>query len=251
LRLIRESKPASKYRRVPFLAATFALGGTLFAAAPRHKSAAVGTGFSDQGTFVLTIAGQEVGREKFQIESTRSGVEARAMVEFQVQRNGKALHFRASPDLVLNSRLDPLTYTWSQRGSETSQLRMDLRRSPATVRYHTVKGGNDDRTIQLPHDVIILDDNVIHQYEIAVLRFYMTSGGRQVFHAFIPQEALPGLITIQDMGEEPPAAQSKGPILRHLLLITDQARIDLWVDQDHRIQRVAIPAAQFQAVRKD
>ncbi|MGH9453957.1 MAG: hypothetical protein ACRD2O_08310, partial [Terriglobia bacterium] len=80
---------------------------------------------------------------------------------------------------------------------------------------------------------------------------FKTAGGRQDFHAFIPQEALPGLITIQDMGEEPTVAHPKGPGLRHLLLITDRARIDIWVDQDHRIQRVTIPAAQFEAVRKD
>ncbi len=226
--------------------------GPLLAAAPRrHQPASENAGFSDHGTFVMTMAGQEVGRERFQIQPNSSGIEARAQIELQARRNGKILHFRTSPDLELNSRLEPITYSWSQKGSESSQLRMDLRHSPVTVRYHTVKGGNDDRTFQLPRDVVILDDNVIHQYEIAVLRFFMTSGGRQVFHAFIPQEALPGLITIQDLGKEPSSAPTKGSDLFHLLLITDQAHIDLWVDQDHHIQRVVISAAQFQAVRKE
>lgn len=221
------------------------------AAAPRHHKPISGyAGFTDQGTFVLTIAGHEVGREKFQIGSSGSGVEARGQIHLLVMRNGKALHFQTFPDLVLNARLEPLLYSWSQRGSESSQLRMDLRHSPATVRYHTVKGGNDDRTLQLPRDVLILDDNVIHQYEIAVLRFFTTSGGRQVFHAFIPQEALPGVITVQDLGQETRVAGAKAAGLQHLLVITDQARIDLWIDAGHHVQRLAIPAAQFQAVRK-
>jgi hypothetical protein len=236
--------------RVLFLLAVFTLAEPLVFGLPRHKSHGIGSGFSDQGTFVLSVGGQSIGRENFQIERVHAGYEARAQIELQVQRNGKTMHFRTSPDLVLNSNLDPLTYTWSQRGSENSHLRIDLRQSPATVRYHTVKGRNDDRTIQLPRDVIILDDNVIYQYEIAVLRYFMTAGGRQAFHAFIPQEALPGMITIEDQGQAQPT-QGKQLALRHLLLITDQAHIGLWVDQDHRIQRLAIPAAQFEAVRSE
>jgi hypothetical protein len=198
----------------------------------------------------LTIGGQPVGWEKFQIVPNGAQVEARAQIALQVLRNGKALHFKTYPDLLLNSHLEPRTYSWSQRGPERSELQMDLRRSPSTVRYHTVKGIHDDRTFQLPRDVLILDDNVIHQYEIVIWRFYMTSGNRQQFNAFIPQEALPGLITLQDLGQDAAGAPSKDRPLRHLLLITDQARIDLYVDESHRIQRVAIPAGQFQAIRQ-
>lgn len=251
IQLIRHTQMISNRRRPILVWLAMGLGVLPLAAAPRHHKAISGkAGFADQGTFVLTIAGREVGREKFQIGRSASRVEARAQIHILVMRNGKTLHFQTFPDLVLNSRLEPLLYSWSQRGSESSQLRMDLRHSPATVRYHTVKGGNDDRTLQLPRDVLILDDNVIHQYEIAVMRFFMTSGGRQVFHAFIPQEALPGVITIQNLGQERPAAGAKIAGLHHLRVITDQARIDLWTDQAHHVQRLAIPAAQFQAVRK-
>ena len=77
-----------------------------------------------------------------------------------------------------------------------------------------------------------------------------TSRGKQIFNAFIPQEALPGEITLEDVGAEPVSVRGDSRNLRHLVLTTDLARVDLWVDNQHHLQVVSVPVAQLQAVRK-
>jgi hypothetical protein len=38
--------------------------------------------------------------------------------------------------------------------------------------------------------------------------------------------------------------------LRHLLVTTDVTHIDLWVDDQQHIERVSVPEAQLEAIRK-
>jgi hypothetical protein len=75
-------------------------------------------------------------------------------------------------------------------------------------------------------------------------------GGKQTFHVFVPQEALPGLITVQDLGNAPITTDGNTANPRHLLITTDLAHIDLWIDDQQHIQRVSVPGAQLDAIRK-
>lgn len=159
------------------------------------------------------------------------------------------MEFRAFPNLVLNSQFQPLTYSWSQKGSQTSQLEIDFRSTPAKCRYRTVTGEEDDRDFDLPKNVVVLDDNVLHHYQLVAKRLSLAATGKQSFKAFIPQEALPGDLTVEDVGWESVEIGGHAESLRHLLVTTELARIDLWVDGQQHLQRVAVPAAQLEAVR--
>ncbi len=176
---------------------------------------------------------------------------AKAQVQLQVEQDGKSVEVKTFPDLVLNSRFEPLTYSWSQKGNQSSRLEIDFRKSPARCHYHTVTGLEDNRDFDLPSDVVVLDDNVLHHYELVIFRLGRSAGGgRQTLKAFIPQEAVPGVLSIEDLGDDPPqAGQHKGK-LRHLRMTTELTQIDLWVDKQQRLQRVSNPATQFEAVRK-
>lgn len=205
---------------------------------------------NDQGVFVLSVAGQPVGTETFDIRSTADRIEAEAKIDLRVEREGKVLGFKTSPKLVLDSALQPLTYAWSQKGSQSSQLEVDFRSSPAKTRYRTVAGEDDRRDFELPKDILVLDDNVIHHYQLVVCRYFRTSGGKQTFQVFIPQEALPGLLEVEETGQENVEIAGRSETLRHLLVSAELARIDLWVDKEQRLQRISIPVAQLEAERK-
>ncbi len=157
------------------------------------------------------------------------------------------MELKSFPDLVLNSQFQPLTYTWIQKGRQSSQLEVDFRKSPAKCRYRTLMGGEDNRDFDLPRDVVVLDDNVLHQYELIVKRLNPSAGAQQTFKAFIPQEAAPGVLTVDEVEPDSSRTQAK---LRHLRVTTELTRIDLWVDEEQRLQRVSIPETQFEAVRK-
>jgi hypothetical protein len=230
------------------LLTTWHSGGRSALAAPRGASPAACR--NDHGLFVLSVAGQPVGTETFDIRFTAKRVEAEAKIDLRVEREGKVLSFKTSPKLVLDSALQPLTYTWNQKGSESSQLEVDFRSSPAKTRYRTVAGEDDRRDFELPKDILVLDDNVIHHYQLVVCRYYRTSGGKQTFQVFIPQEAMPGRLEVEETGQENVEIAGRSERLRHLLVSAELARIDLWVDKDQRLQRISIPAAQLEAERK-
>jgi hypothetical protein len=143
-----------------------------------------------------------------------------------------------------------MTYSWSQKGSQSSQLEVDFRSSPAKVHYRTVAGEDDRRDFVLPKDVLVLDVNVVHHYQLAVYRYHRTAGGKQTFQVFVPQEALPGPLEVEEAGQESVEVNARLETLQHVVVSAELARIDLWVDDEQRLQRVSIPAAQLEAVRK-
>ncbi len=177
-------------------------------------------------------------------------MEAKAEIQLRFEQDGKMVESRTFPDLVLNSQFQPLTYTWRQKGSQVSQLQVDFRPSLAKCRYRTVTGEDDERDFDLPKDVVVLDDNVFHHYQLVVRRLRLAPQGKQTFKAFIPQETLPGVLTVEDVGAESVEIGGHAENLQHLVVTTELARVDLWVDDQQRLQRVTIPAALFEAVRK-
>lgn len=225
----------------------FVVGATFCPAATDPFPAAE---LDDTGMFTVSVSGKPIGSERFEIRSDRDGVEAEAKIELRVEQQGKTMEFKLSAKLVLNSNLQPLTYTWSQKGPQSSQLTVDLRTSPAKTRYKTVTGEDDQRDFELPKDVVILDDNVFHQYQLLLYRFLRTPGKKQTFRAFVPQEALPGVVELMDKGQEPVEVGARTETLRHLVLTTELKRIDLWADNQGHVQRISIPDGQLEALRE-
>lgn len=204
----------------------------------------------DQGIFEISVAGKPVGTEKFRIEPSGDRLIVQSEIALHTPREGKILTFHCFPKLVLNAQLQPLSYRWAQKGARNSRLEIDFTTAPAKAFYHTVNGKDDRREFLLSRDVVVLDDNVLSQYEILLERYRRTSGGAQVFKAFIPQEALPGQVRIEEMGREPVTLNGRTRSLRHLVVTTDLARIDLWADAAGRLWRVTLPAMHFNAVRR-
>jgi hypothetical protein len=204
----------------------------------------------DEGVFEISLAGSPVGSESFKIHSSVGKVEARGEIHLHIEQNGKRVEAQSFPDLVLDSQLRPVTYTWNQKGSQSSRLEMDFRGKLAKVRYKTVNGKEDIREFALPPDVLVLDDNVVHHYELVADRFWALGGGKQTFPVIVPQEALPSRLTVEELGNAAGTTAGATAPLRHLLITTDVTHIDLWVDEQRRLERVSVSATQLDAIRK-
>lgn len=211
---------------------------------------AVAPDLNDRGTFEIFSAGKSIGNETFEIHVRPDRIEASGEGHLQVDQGGKSIDIRTTSSLLLDSALDPLTYTWSQKGTHSSQLSVDFRAKFAHVRYKQVNGQDDRRDFKLDKDVIVLDDNVVHQYELALARYDQAKGGVQVFRGFIPQEALPGVITLNFVGRDEAKVNGEKRMLRHFVLTAELAQINLWVDDRGRLQIMSSTDTQFQAVRK-
>lgn len=242
----------TRYLAVVLAAGMLAVSaGRPIAAARRIPStSAPSVKLSDRGVFLLSVAERTIGSESFEIRASAGKVEAQAEIHLRVEQNGKTIDLKTFPNLILDAQLHPLTYSWSQKGPQSSQLEVDFRSSPAKTRYKTVTGEEDRRDFELPKDVVVLDDNVVHHYQLVVDRYQLTPGGKQTFQAFIPQEALPGMLNVEDAGMEAVTVQGSAVRLRHLVVTTENARINLWIDDQQRLQRVSIPEARLEALRK-
>jgi hypothetical protein len=204
----------------------------------------------DEGVFVVSLAGRPVGTERFKIHSSPGKVEAQGEIRLQLERNGKTVGVQSFPDLVLDPQLRPVTYTWNQKGPQSSRLEVDFSGKLAKVRYKTVSGNEDNRDFALPADVVVLDDNVVHHYQLIIARYQAMGGGKQTFPVFVPQEALPSLLTVEDMGNAATGIAGVTANLRHLVITTDVTHVDLWVDDQQHLERVSVPEAQLEAIRK-
>ena len=136
------------------------------------------------------------------------------------------------------------------KGPQSSRLEVDFSGKLARVRYKTISGNEDNRDFELPPDVVVLDDNVVHHYQLIIARYQAMGGGKQTFRVFVPQEALPSLLTVEDMGNAATAIDGVTANLRHLVITTDITHIDLWVDDQQHIERFSVPEAQLEAIRK-
>lgn len=209
-----------------------------------------GQPISDDGSFLISVDGKPAGTEKFAVHSSKDKVEVKVQTSLSVEQNGNQVTVESSSNLVLDGEFQPQTYSWKQRGAKSSGMEIDFRSSPAAAKYHTVDGKADNRQIALPKDFVVLDDNVLTDYEILLERYERTAGGNQVITAFIPQEALPGRITVNKAGEESIDIGNRKIKATHYTATTDLAAIDLWADSRGRLLRISCPAGQWSAVRQ-
>jgi hypothetical protein len=241
---------ALKLRVLKMVLAVLAVGVVAGVHLSAQNPPSATAGLNDRGTFEISSGGVSLGTESFEIRSTSAQIEAQSEVHLSVEQNGKKLEVRTNSTLRLDSHFNPLTYTWSQKGAQSSQLSMDFHNQPVSARYKTVDGHDDRRDFKLDPDVLILDDNTNHHYQLAVARYDFAKGGTQEFRAFIPQEAAPGILTMKLVGPEPVTLNGQNVTLRHFLLTAQLAQVDLWVDDQGHLQIISAAQGQYQATRK-
>jgi len=207
-------------------------------------------GLDDEGTFVLSLAGHNYGTETFRIRSVQGTIEAEAEIQLREQETGHANPVETFPKLVLDMDLNPTKYVWSLKGSKPYSLLVDFTGELVRSQLHLPDDKDDIREFQLPKDLVVLDNNVICHYQLLAYRYARTSGGKQAFQAYIPQDAVPGMLTLQDAGLENVDLRGQKQELRHLVMLSDNAQIDFWVDAQHRLQRLLVPASKLEAVRQ-
>ena len=214
------------------------------------KGLPAASSLNDRGEYVISLAGKRIGTENFEIRATANGIEAEGKVEMRVPQEGKSVEFRTSSKLVLDPELQPLTYSWSQKGAQSSQLEIQFQPSPAKVRYKTVTGEEDARDFELSKEVVVLDNNVFHHYQLIAQKYSRSGSDKQTLPAFVPQEALPGTLVVQDAGPDSAEVGGQKQTLRHLVFSTELKQIDLWVDEQGRVRRIYNSDTQLDAVRK-
>jgi len=94
--------------------------------------------------------------------------------------------------------------------------------------------------------VVVLDNNMYHQYAVLARVYDWSKGGAQTLPVLIPQEITPGSITAEATG----SATSGGKTYLGLRVTTSDIEVLLLLDSSHRLMRLEVPASKVTVVRE-
>jgi hypothetical protein len=197
----------------------------------------------DKGKFIISVNGQPVGTEDFSI--TRAGGDWVAHGTTEIHTGDATSH--VTGDLRLNSAVQPLRYVWSTDSGKkiTSTTVFDGMNAKIAL---DLRDGNPpfQQDFKFSAPVIVLDNNLYHQYEILARAYNWKSGGSQTFAVFIPQEQAPGAIT----AESGAPVTLDGAKFEQLTVRTPDLEVTLYLDSAHRLMRLVVPAAKAEIRRQ-
>jgi hypothetical protein len=204
----------------------------------------------EESQFKIYIAGKEVGKEKFAILTSAESVSSSSILEFQEPgKNGKKV--KIETQLTAKSRFLPLSY--SIKTDVDGQKGMLVGTFTTGQAMFEIKGsGNSRKSGLLVGDQYqILDSNIFHHFTFIVRAFDFEQKKSQSFEVVVPQELDNGVLKVSDIGMERIVLHGKGKDLTHLRCDSGQLLIDLWIDNQRILHKIAIPAKQIEVIRID
>jgi hypothetical protein len=220
---------------LPVLSLQFAL--TAAEAPPREES-----------KFDIHVDGKEIGSESFSIRSSADSIESTSIVSFRDPGNTRK-KVRMETQLSMDGRFLPRSYQLrtdveGQKGTITGTF------SPGEATFDYKGSGNPMRRGLLVGDhCILLDTNVFHHF-IFVARLYdLHKGGTQTIEVVIPQELDGGKLKVSEVGLERLSIRGKKMELHHLDVDSGIMRIDLWIDDQQILYKIALPAKKIEVIR--
>jgi len=194
---------------------------------------------TDRGVFRIQSDGQPIGTERFEITPSGDGLRVTGELNLNVSGVGRMTE---TSTLALRGGVEPVNYERVQKSPKRQSILVTFDGKKADAQYRTAEAGNQQIEFFVPRDVVVLDTNFFHHYTFLVRRYDFLTGGRQHVNILIPQEATPGMISLEYAG----ADQS----LRKLVARTDELEIEIWADEAGRVMKLNVPAAKVEVVRE-
>lgn len=195
----------------------------------------------DEGTLLVSRNGARAGRESFRIQAAENG-------RFLTATGQSVLgDVRITPALSVDSASGtPMLYRVEARtGSGAERLQATGRPGRLSAAFHRA-GGESAKEYVLNGHVVVLDDDLYHQYALLPLLGWT---GRVT--VIVPRQGSQQAGTLSERG--PTTVQVDGQVVpaRHLVLELAGGHHDIWVDARGRLLRVAIPSRGVEAVREE
>jgi hypothetical protein len=199
---------------------------------------------ADKGKLRITINGQAVGSEDFDISPTGDGWIERSSTSAHAP-NG--VEIKASGQLRLSADGAPIHYDWSAEAQKKASGSVDFVAGKAMCSANL--GGNSplrkDFTFTSPH-IAVLDNNLYYQFGVLARIYDWKAGGKQTFPVVIPQDMVPGSIFVESLGAQQ-AGNSRYEALR---VSSPDLEIMIFLDANHRLMRLEVPSSNVTIERE-
>jgi hypothetical protein len=191
----------------------------------------------DKGKFRVSINGQQIGSEEFSIAA--SG-------DVWVERSSMSAHapggaeIKAAGQLRLAADGSPVHYDWTAEAQKKASGSVEFTGATAkcTADFGEANPLRKDFTFTSPH-VAVLDNNLYYQFAILARQYDWKAGGKQTFPVLIPQDMVPGTISVEAVGSQPGGKETS----QALRASTPDLEIMLYLDSAHRLVRLEVPAS--------
>jgi hypothetical protein len=197
---------------------------------------------SDKGKFKILVNGQVMGKEEFEIASSGGNWLAHGNSEIQSPQGVT----KVTGSLTLQPSGEPLHYDWSTQGAKKASAAISFSADVATAELHLdgARPYTQQFTFNSPM-IVVLDDNLYHQYEILAGFYDMEKKGPQTFAVLVPQELTPGNVVVETLGKQ----EVDGKKVEELRVKTEDNEIDLYLDGS-KLMRLVAPAANAEVIRE-
>jgi hypothetical protein len=202
-----------------------------------------GSFVADKGRFRIMVNGQQVGKEDFEIGPSGSDWIAHGSAEIQSPQGNT----RVTGTLTIHPDGTPTRYEWATQGAKKASAVIGFNGMSATVELQLqgARPFTQQFTFTSPL-VVVLDNNLYHQYELLAHLYDWQKKGAQSFSVLVPQELTPGTVTVDSMGEE----ELSGKKVQELRVRTEDNELDLYLDGP-KLMRVVAPAANAEIIREE
>jgi hypothetical protein len=198
----------------------------------------------DKGKLRITINGQQVGSEDFEISASGDAWIERSSMSAHVPGGDEV---KATGQLKLFADGTPIRYDWSAEAQKKATGSVDF--SSGTAKCSADLGGpsplRKDFTFTSPR-VAVLDNNLYYQFGVLARVYDWKAGGKQTFPVLIPQDMVPGSISVELLGPQQ-AGNSKYQAVR---VSSPDLEIMVYLDASHRMMRLEVPTSNVTIERE-
>jgi hypothetical protein len=213
----------------------------------------------DKGKFTIKLDGKTVGHEEFDISPSGAGWLAKGTADIKPPEGAAS---KVTGKLALQSDGAPINYDWTSQAEKTNGAHIVFANGVAkiTLEMQGARACTADE-IADPHRtqpcffeqnlsfdtplIAVLDNNLYHQYAVLARVYNWSKRGAQTFPVLIPQELMPGSVTVLSTGQ----ASADGQTYEGLKVTTSDVEILLLLDNNHRLMRLEVPAAKVSVIR--
>ena len=197
----------------------------------------------DKGKFSVLLDGKPIGHEDFEISPAGAVWTAHGTTTLKTEKG----ETKIAGSLTLQPDGSPVAYNWTAQTDKTNGAHVLFANGVAkiTLEMHGARPYEQELSFGAPL-VVVLDNNLYHQYAVLARLYDWSKRGAQQLPVLIPQEMMPGTITLEATG----SANADGKSYEGLRVTTTDLEIQLLLDPSHKLMRLEVPSAKVSVVRE-
>jgi hypothetical protein len=198
---------------------------------------------ADKGKFTIQLDGQIVGHEEFEISPVSTGWSAQGTTDLKAPDSPPT---RVTGVLTLQPDGAPISYQWTSQAEKTNGARIVFANGVAKITLQMQGARPFEQNMNFDTPLIaVLDNNLYYQYGVLARVYDWSKRGAQSLPVLIPQELTPGSVSVESTG----TVTAKGKSYDGLRVTTSDLEVLLFLDSNHRLMRLEVPAAKVSVAR--